>query len=129
MWSFACPRWSCWGGPNGAVSGWVGARLADIGKGKVCDVVCDAIQLIRGHLQVGPDSLQQRVGQDEDQDLPHDAEGAKPGLVVVGRQADHSTNQFQQALKERAANLADEAAQRWGGLGEFRSEEHTSELQ
>ena len=93
--------------------------MADIGKGKVCDVVCDAIQLIRGHLQVGPDSLQQRVDQDEDQDLPHDADGAKPGLVVVGRQADHSANQFQQALKERAANLADEAAQRGGGLGEF----------
>src|ERR1017187_10961464 len=105
MWSFACPRWSCWSGPIGAVSGWVGAELADIGKGKVCDVAGDAIQLLRGHLQAGPDTLQQRGGQDEDQDLPHDAEGAKPGLVVVGRQADHSANQFQ------------------------RSEEHTSELQ
>ena len=107
-------RWSRWCWERMGWSGIGGYRKE---KSRRCGRRCDPP--VRASSSVRARQPQQRAGKDVDQDLPHDAEGAKPGLVVVGRQTDHSADQSQQALKERAADLIDELAQRRRGLRQF----------
>ena len=91
----------------------------DIGQREIRDVVGDAIHLFGRHLEFGPDARQQGTGKDVDEDLSDYADGAEARLVVVGGQAGHSTDESQQALKDRPADFIDKVPKRGCGLCEF----------
>ncbi len=81
------------------------------------------VYLVGRHLELRPNACQERGRKDVDEDLSHYADRAEARLIVVGRQADHSSDEFEEALKDGAADLVDKASKSWRRLSEFVSED------
>ena len=60
--------------------------------------------------------MHKRTWQDVSKDLSHHADGTEPRLVIVGRQPNHSSNEFLESFEDRSSYLIDKLSKRRSGL-------------
>ncbi len=88
------------------------AKVLQIRKRKIHDVICNAFHLFSRQLEPRPNLHQQRTWEGVCENLSHQADCTESSVVIVGREANHSPNEFQESLVDRSSHLIDKLSKR-----------------